>query len=347
MLWGLSDRFVDEVIAVYRTRDEAVGAMKAMLADEPKWEGMIEVVPVAERRRCLPRCRRVGAGPGASGSSFARSGKRAIIRGRRTRPLRALRLIVVVLCAARLSGGGAGGARGSRSSTTRGTETPRSTAAGRTGSHREAHGRHRVELLPARGLYSSSSARIVRAQMREIAAAGVQEVVCSWWGWGSSEDARLPLVIQEAHAAGLSVAVHLEPYPDRTIDRPGRHPPPASRWGSRASTCTGRSTSPRPTGSRSAIGDRRIQLFAQTSLPGKAAKAGFDGIYTYDILLFGGDMFPRSAPRPTASASSACRRSGRATTPRARPPTSARSRAATARPTTRCGRRPSTRAPTA
>ena len=26
MLWGLSDRFVDEVIAVYRTRDEAVGA---------------------------------------------------------------------------------------------------------------------------------------------------------------------------------------------------------------------------------------------------------------------------------------------------------------------------------
>lgn len=60
MLWGLSDRFVDEVIAVYRTRDEAVGAMKAMLADEPKWEGMIEVVPVAERRRCLPPpCRRV------------------------------------------------------------------------------------------------------------------------------------------------------------------------------------------------------------------------------------------------------------------------------------------------
>jgi hypothetical protein len=59
MLWGLSDRFVDEVIAVYRTRDEAVGAMKAMLADEPKWKGMIEVVPVAERRHCLPRCRRV------------------------------------------------------------------------------------------------------------------------------------------------------------------------------------------------------------------------------------------------------------------------------------------------
>lgn len=59
MLWGLSDRFVDEVIAVYRTRDEAVGAMKAMLADEPKWEGMIEVVPVAERRRCLSPCRRV------------------------------------------------------------------------------------------------------------------------------------------------------------------------------------------------------------------------------------------------------------------------------------------------
>ena len=61
MLWGLSDRFVDEVIAVYRTRDEAVGAMKAMLADEPKWEGMIEVVPVplSSGRRCAPKGRPV------------------------------------------------------------------------------------------------------------------------------------------------------------------------------------------------------------------------------------------------------------------------------------------------
>jgi hypothetical protein len=59
MLWGVSDRYVGEVIAVYRTRDEAVRALKQMLADEPEWEGMLEVVGVAERRRCLPRCRRI------------------------------------------------------------------------------------------------------------------------------------------------------------------------------------------------------------------------------------------------------------------------------------------------
>jgi hypothetical protein len=59
MPWGLTDHFVDHVIAVYDTREQAVRALKAMLADEPAWEGMIEVVAVPERRRCLPRCRTV------------------------------------------------------------------------------------------------------------------------------------------------------------------------------------------------------------------------------------------------------------------------------------------------
>lgn len=59
MLWGVSDAYVDEVIAVFRTHEEAVRALRQMLKDEPEWEGMLEVVAVAERRRCLPRCRRV------------------------------------------------------------------------------------------------------------------------------------------------------------------------------------------------------------------------------------------------------------------------------------------------
>ena len=59
MLWGVSDRYVGELIAVFGTRDEAAGALRRMLRDEPEWEGMLEVVAVAERRRCLPRCRRV------------------------------------------------------------------------------------------------------------------------------------------------------------------------------------------------------------------------------------------------------------------------------------------------
>ncbi len=149
------------------------------------------------------------------------------------------------------------------------------------------------DYYPARGLYSSSNVAVVRAQMREIAAAGVQEIVSSWWGWGSPEDVRLPLVIQEAHRAGLSVAVHLEPYPGRTIEtieadighlrtlgitrffvyRPFDVDP--ADWAALRERLSG------------------VQLFAQTWLAGKAAAGRFDGLYTYDILLWGGTKFSR------------------------------------------------------
>jgi glycoprotein endo-alpha-1,2-mannosidase len=146
---------------------------------------------------------------------------------------------------------------------------------------------------PARGLYSSSSEPVVRAQMREIAAAGVQEVVSSWWGWGSAEDVRLPLIVKEANTAGLAVAIHLEPYPGRTaesveadidhlrtlgITRIFVYQPfdiSTSDWAELRAHQPG------------------IQLFAQTTLVGKAASAKFDGIYTYDVLLWGGDTFSR------------------------------------------------------
>ena len=44
--------------------------------------------------------------------------------------------------------------------------------------------------------------------MRDIAHAHVDEVVSSWWGWGSAEDERLPEVLRVAHRYGLTVAVH-------------------------------------------------------------------------------------------------------------------------------------------
>ena len=52
MVWGLADRFVDEVIEVYLTREQAEQALRTVLADEPDWEGMLEVVPLG-----LPACR--------------------------------------------------------------------------------------------------------------------------------------------------------------------------------------------------------------------------------------------------------------------------------------------------
>ena len=43
---------------------------------------------------------------------------------------------------------------------------------------------------PSRGLYSSSNAKLVSAQMREIADAGVGTLVFSWWGFDSPENER-------------------------------------------------------------------------------------------------------------------------------------------------------------
>jgi len=57
MVWGLTDRFVNEVIAFYPSRTEAVRALKKVIRDEPEWEGMLEVVTVPERRREPAPCR--------------------------------------------------------------------------------------------------------------------------------------------------------------------------------------------------------------------------------------------------------------------------------------------------
>jgi len=56
MVWGLTDRFVGEVIAFYPSRVQAERALKAVLRDEPDWQGMIEVVSVPDRRRCAASC---------------------------------------------------------------------------------------------------------------------------------------------------------------------------------------------------------------------------------------------------------------------------------------------------
>ena len=57
MVWVLTDRFVDEVIAFYPSRTQAVRALKNVIRDEPEWEGMLEVASVPERRRSPAPCR--------------------------------------------------------------------------------------------------------------------------------------------------------------------------------------------------------------------------------------------------------------------------------------------------
>jgi len=147
--------------------------------------------------------------------------------------------------------------------------------------------------FPARGPYSSSDPTVVRAQMREIASIGVQTVIVSWWGQGSTEAVRLPAVARAARAAGLRVALHVEPYAGRT--------PALLESEIRAFSVSGitdfyiydSTTTPDP--DWRGLNERLsgVRLFANTNLPGKALAGGFDGLYTYDVYVYDGSSFPR------------------------------------------------------
>jgi hypothetical protein len=146
---------------------------------------------------------------------------------------------------------------------------------------------------PMRGAYSSSDPGLIRQQMQEIAAAGVDTVIVSWWGRGSAEDRRLRLVTARARAAGLDVAVHIEPYagrtPSSTVDdifalrALGYHDyyvydstfDTDAEWAEALARVVG------------------VRVFANTALVGRALAGGFDGIYTYDVLVYTGASFPR------------------------------------------------------
>jgi glycoprotein endo-alpha-1,2-mannosidase len=148
-------------------------------------------------------------------------------------------------------------------------------------------------FFPARGAYSSGDPRILDAQMTEIAAAGIRTVVTSWWGWGSLEDQRLPAVLTAANRRGVRVAVHLEPYAGRTLATIEQDVTHLRTLGIRDVYVYRPSDIPAEgwAALRHSLGD--VRLFAHTNLVGFAANGRFDGVYTYDILLFDGDFFER------------------------------------------------------
>ena len=148
-------------------------------------------------------------------------------------------------------------------------------------------------FYPVAGPYSSGDPAVVDRQMAQIAGAGIDEVVVSWWGRGSDEDARLPLVLAAAQRHHLRVAIHLEPYGGRS---PGTvaadlaylaslgirdvyvyHPRDftASDWAALHAA------------------QPSLRLFAGTGLVGFAVAGRFDGFYTYDFLTYRGDKFVR------------------------------------------------------
>jgi hypothetical protein len=148
-------------------------------------------------------------------------------------------------------------------------------------------------FYPSRGPYSSSDVVVLGEQMREIAAAGVGTVIASWWGRGSLEDRRLPAVVAAARAHGLRVAAHLEPYEGRSVASTASDVAYLRELGI-ADFYVWASVQLEDGDwlelNRSLEG---VRTFANTNLPGKAAAGGFDGVYTYDVLLYDGRFFPR------------------------------------------------------
>ena len=146
---------------------------------------------------------------------------------------------------------------------------------------------------PARGPYSSGVGSVLRAQMREIAATGIDTVIVSWWGPGSVEDARLRPVVTAAKAAGLSVALHVEPWPGRTPGAVVAALRPLTGLGIRDVYVYDSTGSPDDEWRAALAGLDGFRVFAHTSLPGRALKGGFQGLYTYDVLVYDGSSFGR------------------------------------------------------
>jgi Glycosyl hydrolase family 99 len=147
---------------------------------------------------------------------------------------------------------------------------------------------------PAGGVYSSADPRVIDQQMAEIAGAGVDEVVISWWGRGSAEDQRLPLVLAAARRHHLQAAVHLEPYPGRSLATVAQDLPYLAGLGIRdvyvyhprdfAASDWAAVRGQAPPG---------LRIFAGTELVGFAAAGRFDGFYTYDFIDYGAGKFVR------------------------------------------------------
>lgn len=148
-------------------------------------------------------------------------------------------------------------------------------------------------FYPARGAYSSADELVVDAQMREIAAAGIGSVIVSWWGIGSLEDRRLPLLLEAASRQGLALAAHLEPYAGRTVASTGEDIEHLRALGIRDFYVWASVALPDAEWKELNARLDGVRTFANTNLVGRAAAGGFDGVYTYDVLLYGGGFFPR------------------------------------------------------
>jgi hypothetical protein len=146
---------------------------------------------------------------------------------------------------------------------------------------------------PATGPYSSSDVAAVDRQLTQIGGAGVDEVIVSWWGRGSAEDVRLPLVLAAAKRHHLTVALHLEPYEGRSPATIAQDLAYAASLGIRDVYVYHPRDLTAGDWSTLHAGAPTLHLFAGTDKVGFAAAGHFDGFYTYDFLTYGASKFAR------------------------------------------------------
>ena len=129
--------------------------------------------------------------------------------------------------------------------------------------------------------------------MREIWAAGVGTVVVSWWGVGSREDERLPLVAEAARRHGLQVAIHLEPYAGRTPASTAEDIELLKKTGVTDFYLYDAARDPAEAWAEALAEVDDVRIFGHTTLVGRAKASGFDGLYTYDVVTWNGSLFRR------------------------------------------------------
>jgi hypothetical protein len=154
-----------------------------------------------------------------------------------------------------------------------------------------------ANFYPAGGLYSSLDPAVLAHQAQQMAAAGVDTVVSSWWGQGAYEDWMLPDLIKAVAGAGLHLAIHLEPYGGRTVASVASDLAYLRGLGITEVYVYQADTAGTAADWAPVVAAHPdMRFFAETGnlssmLSGTfadyAAQAGFDGLYTYDGIRYG------------------------------------------------------------
>ena len=162
-----------------------------------------------------------------------------------------------------------------------------------------------ANFYPAGGVYSSLDPAVLADEARQIMTTGVDQIITSWWGRGDFGDWNLPDVVRTAKAAGLDVAIHLEPYRTRTPESVradleylrrydlrdiyvydiDRVPRPASEWAPVFRAF--------PT-YRFFVESGNLDWTISGGLATFAREAGMDGVYTYDPARYGSPELART-----------------------------------------------------